>query len=151
ASFPLLKLGYCHESGRQKAGAALRGLLDEFGLPPALHMGECLDNARASGLFRALADLAALPIKAMPFAFASPEWSNEKGVGAALGFRLMGISSFHCVPPPIGGSAAVSRFFYEESEAVLGGKMVVELDPQRLVQRLVEDLDRRRQNLTAGR
>ncbi|WP_153114772.1 anaerobic carbon-monoxide dehydrogenase catalytic subunit [Rhodocyclus tenuis] len=147
ASFPLLKLGFCNAEARVKAGAGLRSVLDEFALPPALHMGECLDNARASGLFRALADLAGQPIKAMPFAFASPEWSNEKGVGAALGFRLMGISSFHCVPAPIGGSAAVSRFFYEDSEALLGGKMVVELNPQRLVQRIVEDLDRRRQNL----
>jgi anaerobic carbon-monoxide dehydrogenase catalytic subunit len=79
-------------------------------------MGECLDNARASGLFRALADLAGRPIKDMPFAFASPEWSNEKGVGAALGFRLLGVPSYHCVPAPIGGSAAVSRFFHETTQ-----------------------------------
>lgn len=147
ASFPLLKLGFCNEDARAKAGAGLHAFLDEFALPPALHMGECLDNARASGLFRALADLAGLPIKAMPFAFASPEWSNEKGVGAALGFRLLGLSSFHCVPAPIGGSAAVSRFFYEDSEALLGGRMVVDVDPQRLVESIVADLDRRRQNL----
>lgn len=150
ASFPLLKLGYCQEAGREKAGPGLRAFLDEFGLPPALHMGECLDNARASGLFRALADLAGRPLPAMPFAFASPEWSNEKGVGAALGFRLMGMSSFHCVPPPIGGSAAVSRFFYEESERLLGGRMVVETDPRRLAARIVEDLDRRRAGLAEG-
>ena len=29
-------------------------------------------------------------MKDLPFAFASPEWSNEKGIGAALGFRLFG-------------------------------------------------------------
>ena len=143
ASFPLLKLGYCNAQGRAKAGPGLRAVLDEYDLPPALHMGECLDNARASGLFRALADLAGLPIKAMPFGFASPEWSNEKGVGASLGFRLLGLSSYHCVPAPIGGSAAVSRFFYEDTEALLGGKMVIELDPQRLVERIVHDLDQR--------
>lgn len=147
ASFPLLKLGYCNAQGRAKAGPGLRAVLDEYDLPPALHMGECLDNARASGLFRALADLAGVPIKAMPFGFASPEWSNEKGVGASLGFRLLGLSSYHCVPAPIGGSAAVSRFFYEDTEALLGGKMVIELDPQRLVERIVHDLDLRRGKL----
>lgn len=147
ASFPLLKLGYCNAQGRAKAGPGLRAVLDEYDLPPALHMGECLDNARASGLFRALADLARVPIKAMPFGFASPEWSNEKGVGASLGFRLLGLSSYHCVPAPIGGSAAVSRFFYEDTEALLGGKMVIELDPQRLVERIVHDLDLRRGKL----
>lgn len=144
ASFPLLKLGYCSEGARAKAGAGLRAVLEEFKLPPVLHMGECLDNARASGLFRALADLAQQPIRHMPFAFASPEWSNEKGVGASLGFRLMGISSFHCVAPPIGGSAAVSRWFYEETEALLGARMVVERDPPQLAQRIVDDLQQRR-------
>lgn len=147
ASFPLLKLGYCNAAGRGKAGDGLRAVLDEFDLPPALHMGECLDNARASGLFRALADLAGKPIKSMPFAFSSPEWSNEKGVGASLGFRLMGISSFHCVPAPIGGSAAVSRFFHEDTQATLGARMVVDTDPSRLVERIVADLDARRATL----
>lgn len=145
ASFPLLKLGYCNEGARHKAGAGLRAVLEEFDLPPVLHMGECLDNARASGLFRALADLAQQPLRHMPFAFSSPEWSNEKGVGASLGFRLMGISSFHCIAPPIGGSAAVSHWFYEETEALLGARMVVERDPALLAQRIVEDLEQRRQ------
>lgn len=71
--------------------AAAKGRLDLRQLPPVWHMGDCLDNARASGLFRALATLAGQPIKAMPFAFASPEWRNEKGVGATLGFRKQSI------------------------------------------------------------
>ncbi len=142
ASFPLLKLGYCTETALERTGPGLRALLGERGLPPVWHMGECLDNARASGLFRALADLAGRPIKAMPFAFASPEWSNEKGVGAALGFRLLGVPSYHCVPAPIGGSAAVSRFFHETTQDSLGATMVVERDPQRLAQRIIDDLSR---------
>lgn len=149
ASFPLLKLGFCDAAARSKAGAGLRAFLEAYDLPPVLHMGECLDNARASGLFRALADLAGRPIREMPFAFASPEWSNEKGVGAALGFRLLGLSSFHCVPPPVGGSANVSRFFYEDTERLLGGRMVVEVDPGRLAERIIEDLDGRRASLAA--
>lgn len=147
ASFPLLKQGYCHADARQKAGPALRAVLDERGLPPVLHMGECLDNARASGLFRALADVAGQPLKALPFAFASPEWSNEKGVGASLGFRLLGVPSYHCVPPPIGGSAAVSDFFYRATQDLLGAVMTIELDPQRLAERIVADMDARRASL----
>lgn len=147
ASFPLLKLGYCNDGAFEKAGDGLRAALQEIKLPPVLHMGECLDNARASGLFRALADLAGQPLHCMPFAFASPEWSNEKGVGASLGFRLMGIDSYHCVAPPIGGSAAVSRWFYEETEALLGARMVVERDPAVLAGRIVDDLQQRRRHL----
>lgn len=147
ASFPLLKLGYCHADARAKAGPALRAFLDKHGLPPVLHMGECLDNARASALFRGQADLAGQPIKAMPFAFSSPEWSNEKGVGAALGFRLMGLDSYHCVGAPIGGSEKVARFLDEGTRELLGGGMVVDLDPASLARRIVADLDKRREKL----
>ena len=72
ASFPLLKLGYCNLDARQKAGLPLREFLGED-LPPVWHMGECIDNARASTIFGGIAQEAGLPLKDMPFAIASPE------------------------------------------------------------------------------
>jgi len=147
ASFPLLKLGYCLPEALERAGPGLNAALGPRALPPVLHMGECLDNARASGLFRALADAAGQPLHALPFAFASPEWSNEKGVGAALGFRLMGLDSYHCVAAPVSGSAAVARFLDQGSRELFGGGMVVEPDPEALARRLIADLDRRRTGL----
>lgn len=147
ASFPLLKLGYCsHDSGKS-LGEGLKSALQKAGLPAVLHMGECLDNARASGLFRALADAAGLPIMAMPFAFASPEWSNEKGVGAALGFRLLGVPSYHCVAAPVGGSDRVSAYLCEGTQSELGAVMTVDADPVSLAKKIARDLDLRRQNL----
>jgi carbon-monoxide dehydrogenase catalytic subunit len=144
ASFALLKLGYCTADARSRAGEPLRRALAQAGLPAVLHMGECLDNARASGLFRALADAAQQPVHAMPLAFASPEWSNEKGVGAALGFRLLGVPSYHCVHAPIGGSVRVSRYFSDDTQGELGAVMTVEVDPLALARRIVGDIDRRR-------
>lgn len=114
ASFPLLKLGFCNSSALKKAGKEMREFL-EPDLPPVWHMGECLDNARASALFRALADALGKDIKDMPFAFASPEWSNEKGLGAALGFRLLGINSYHSVYPPVQGSQNVMKYLFEDT------------------------------------
>ncbi|THF65191.1 anaerobic carbon-monoxide dehydrogenase catalytic subunit [Pseudothauera rhizosphaerae] len=154
ASFPLLNLGYCRRAAAAKTGPALRALLEELDLPPVWHMGECLDNARASGLFRALADACGQPLKAMPFAFSSPEWSNEKGVGAALGFRLLGLDSYHCIPAPIAGSEAVQSFFEHDTTALLGGRMVVDTDPVALGATIVADLEARRRAIatqaTAG-
>jgi carbon-monoxide dehydrogenase catalytic subunit len=147
ASFPLLKLGYCTPQALDKTGPGLRRALAERQLPPVLHMGECLDNARASGLFRLLADAAGAHLPAMPFAFSSPEWSNEKGVGAALSFRLMGLNSYHCIPAPVTGSANVRHFFEEGTEPLLGSRMVVEPEPARLAQRIVADLAARRHGL----
>lgn len=147
ASFPLLKMGYCLPDALAKAGAGLRDALAGRDLPPVWHMGECLDNARASALFRVLADAADEPIRRMPFAFASPEWSNEKGVGAALSFRLMGLDSYHCVPAPVTGSDAVSRFLDEGTRDLLGGGMVVVPEPDALALRIVADLEARRRAL----
>ena len=146
ASFPLLKLGYCHTSALGKTGSSLKAFL-EPDLPPVWHMGECLDNARASALFKALSEAVGKDIKEMPFAFASPEWSNEKGVGASLGFRLLGINSYHAVYPPVHGSEKVMNYLYHETGNLLGGVMVVEVDPLKLGQRIVDDLKERRRQL----
>ena len=147
AAYALLKLGFCHPDGLAQAGPGLRQLLADKGLPPVWHMGECLDNARASALFRVLSDALDEPLTRLPFAFSSPEWSNEKGVGAALGFRLLGLDSYHCIAPPIGGSAKVADFFYSATRATLGSVMVVEPDPSVLAERIINDLNRRRCDL----
>lgn len=146
ASFPLLKLGFCNASALKKAGKEMREFL-EPDLPPVWHMGECLDNARASALFRALADALGKDIKDLPFAFASPEWSNEKGLGAALGFRLLGINSYHSVYPPVQGSQNVMKYLFEDTQKTLGSVMVVEVDPKRLAERIVSDIEDEREAL----
>ncbi|CRZ33981.1 carbon-monoxide dehydrogenase catalytic subunit [Herbinix hemicellulosilytica] len=146
ASFPLLKLGYCSKRVLEKTGSKLKKFL-EPDLPPVWHMGECLDNARASAFFKALSDAAGKDIKNMPFAFASPEWSNEKGVAAALGFRLLGINSYHCVYPPVQGSQNVMKFLFEDTNKTLGSVMVVELDPIKLADRIISDIDSKRKAL----
>ncbi|QDR79201.1 carbon monoxide dehydrogenase [Sporomusa termitida] len=147
ASFPLLKMGYCSPKALAKAGPGLQGVLGARSLPPVWHMGECLDNARASGLFRALADKSGQPLTRMPVAFASPEWSNEKGVGAALSFRLMGLNSYHCIPAPVQGSDKVAGFFASDTQELLGSVMVVVTDPRGLGEKIVADLEQRRNQI----
>jgi carbon-monoxide dehydrogenase catalytic subunit len=146
ASFPLLKLGFCEKAALNMAGSKLREFLKPD-LPPVWHMGECLDNARASAFFRALADASGKDIKDMPFAFASLEWSNEKGVGAALGFRLLGINSYHSVYPPVQGSKKVMKFLFEDTQKTLGSIMVVEVDHEKLAKRIVSDIKDKRKAL----
>jgi carbon-monoxide dehydrogenase catalytic subunit len=147
ASFPLLRLGYCSESALSKCAPGMAGTLARFGLPPVIHFGECLDNARASALFKTLAEAAGEPIRRMPFAFSSPEWSNEKGVGAALAFRLLGVNSYHCVEAPVGASDNVSRFFSSDTMEAFGAVMVVEEDPERLAAIICRDVEDKRERL----
>lgn len=147
ASFPLLKLGFCRTKAAEQAGEPLRRFLETHDLPPVLHMGECLDNARASALFKGTAEAAGQPMKAMPFAFSSPEWSNEKGTGAALSFRLLGLNSYHCVYPPVQGSQNVMQYMMEGTTDRFGSRMVVDLNPISLAEKIVADFRERRTKL----
>lgn len=110
-------------------------------------MGECLDNARASALFCGVAAESGHAIKDLPFAFASPEWSNEKGICAALAFRLLGMNSYHSVYAPTQGSEKVTEFMEHGTKPLLGSEMVVDVDHQALAKRIVEDMDARRRAL----
>ncbi len=144
AAYALLKLGFCLPEGLSAAGPGLNESLTPHRLPPVWHMGECLDNARASAFFRAISNAAGEPLKHLPFAFSSPEWSNEKGLGAAMGFRLLGLNSYHCIAPPVAGSDKVARFIYENTRELLGAVMVIDPDPTALAKRIVADFDARR-------
>ena len=146
ASFPLMKLGYCAVSGKEKAGDSLREFL-EPDLPPVWHVGECIDNTRSSGIFAGIAGELGKDMYELPYAFCSPEWGNEKGIDAALGFRLNGISSYHCVEAPIYGSKNVIEFLKYGTKELIGSTMNVNTDPVKLAQQIVEDMKEKRKAL----
>lgn len=148
ASFPLLKTGLCNANALEYCGDSLREFLAPYKIPPIWHMGECLDNARASAMFNALSQNLSTDIKDLPYAFSSPEWSNEKGIDAALGFRLLGISSYHCVFAPVQGSKNVEEFMANGTLPILGSKMVVNLDPVALAENIVTDMKTKREKLS---
>lgn len=148
ASFPLMKMGYCQTSefAYGKCGEGLRAFLQPD-MPPVWHVGECIDNARSSGIFAGIAGEFKKNLYEMPFAFASPEWSNEKGIDAALGFRLMGITSYHCVEAPIHGAPKVIKFLKEDTKKTLHSSMVVDVDPVSLGEKIVADMKKKREQL----
>ena len=145
ASFPLMKLGFCSTKALEQTGDELREFLGD--VPPVWHMGECLDNARASALFSQVAAKAGHAIKDLPYAFISPEWSNEKGICAALAFRLLGMNSYHSVYAPTQGSKNVTEFMEHGTKELLGSEMIVDLDAKALAERVVADLKEKRKKL----
>lgn len=146
ASFPLMKLGYCNTSALDRTGESLKEFLTPD-LPPVWHVGECIDNTRSSGIFAGIANVLGKNLYEMPFAFTSPEWGNEKGIDAALGFRLMGINSYHCVEAQIYGSQNVIEFLKDGTRELLGSVMHVDTDPTALGNKIVEDIKAKRKAL----
>ncbi len=147
ASFPLLKLGYCSKKALEQTGDSLREFLAEYDVPPVWHMGECLDNARASAMFNGIAGKLGIPIKDLPYAFVSPEWSNEKGMCASLAFRLLGINSYHSVYSPTQGSDHVTEFMTTGTQDILGSQMVVNVNHLELADKIIEDFKETRKLL----
>ncbi len=146
ASFPMAKLGYCSVKGQEKCGDNLKDFLGED-LPPAWHFGECIDNSHAVTTFATLAGIAGHAIKDMPFAEVTPEWSNEKGVGAALAFRMLGFDSYHCVHAPVQGSKNVQDFLYGGTKDLFGSCMNVDPDPKKVAAMIIRDFDAAREKL----
>ena len=148
ASFPLLKLGFCNMGALEtKCGAGLKAFCEKYNVPPVWHVGECVDNTRSTGILVGAAGLLGKALKEMPYAQSSPEWANEKGVGAALAFRLLGLNSYHCVEPQTFGSENVTNFLKKETGEMGLGVMVVNTDPQALGNRIVSDFDAKRKAL----
>ncbi len=149
ASFPLMKMGYCQASdfAFRKTGDKLTNFLQPDDMPPVWHVGECIDNTRSSGIFGGIATALEKDLYELPYAFTSPEWSNEKGIDAALGFRLNGINSYHCVEAQIHGSSKVINFLKEGTKETLKSAMVVDVDPFKLGEKIVADMKEKRKQL----
>ena len=94
-----------------------------------------------------IAAVAGKAIKDMPYAFSSPEWSNEKGLDASLALRLFGVDSYHCVEPPVQGSTNVENFLKRDTRELLGSVMHVNVDPIALGKEIVADIEAQRQKL----
>lgn len=146
ASYPMAKLGYCTVDARERCSDGLKQFLGSD-MPPVWHMGECIDNAHAAVFFRTVADMLGHPFKDMPYAEVTPEWSNEKGVGAALSFRMLGFNSYHCVHAPVQGSDNVMNFVYGGTKELLGSAMIVDVNPASLAERIIADFRDKRKNL----
>jgi carbon-monoxide dehydrogenase catalytic subunit len=146
AAFPMAKLGYCSVKGQEKCGSSLKEFLGSD-MPPVWHFGECIDNAHAVSTFATIAGLLGHPIKDLPFAEVTPEWSNEKGVGAALAFRMLGFDSYHCVHAPVQGSEKVRDFLYGGTRELLGSCMNVDTNPEKVAQMIISDFKDARKKL----
>ena len=73
--------------------------------------------------------------------------SNEKGICAALSFRLLGINSYHNVYAPVMGSEKVSEFMAHGTKELLGSEMIVDVDHVKIANQLVEDFKEKRKAL----
>jgi carbon-monoxide dehydrogenase catalytic subunit len=151
------KLGYLlGEAGLDKVGPGLREVCETVGIPPVLHMGSCVDNTRILTVLTQMVEEGGLgdDIHQIPAVGLAPEWMSEKAlvIGTycvASGAYVMfgGTSPISGMPDRVSDSTIVSEYISSGWEELYGGKMEFVLDPDEMIRRTLEHIDKKRAEL----
>ncbi len=141
------------EAGLDQVGPGLREICETIGIPPVLHMGSCVDNARILTVLTQVVEEGGLgeDIDEIPAVGLAPEWMSEKALSIgtycmASGVYVIfgGTSPVSGMPDKVPASAEVSRYLSESWEELYGGKIEFIADPDEMVRRTLEHIDKKR-------
>jgi carbon-monoxide dehydrogenase catalytic subunit len=141
------------EAGLDQCGSGLREICETVGIPPVLHMGSCVDNTRILTVLTQMVEEGGLgdDIDQIPAVGLAPEWMSEKALAigtycvASGAYVIFGGSSpLEGMPDRVSGSADVLSYISEGWEALYGGKMEFIEDPDVMVTKTLEHIDKKR-------
>ncbi len=144
------------EAGLDKVGPGLREVCETVGIPPVLHMGSCVDNTRILTVLTQMVEDGGLgdDIDQIPAVGLAPEWMSEKAlaigtycVGSGAYVIFGGSSPVGGMPDRVSDSDLVLRYISEGWEELYGGKMEFIADPDEMVRKTLEHIDRKRADL----
>lgn len=143
------------EGARKYAGEGLLAVLDAVGqaagldgpLPPALHMGSCVDNSRIGDLLAALAGYLGVAIKDLPVCASAPELTHEKAISIGTWAVDLGLFTHIGMAPFVLGGPMVTKVLTDDIEGLVGGKFFVEPDPARAAEAIIARIDEKRAGL----
>lgn len=130
-------------------GPGLNEICQTIGVPPVLHMGSCVDNARILTLLTQVAtetglgeDLSDIPVVGL-----APEWMSEKAISIGVYFVASGVYTIFGVGSPVGGSPEVTKLISEGWEKKVGGKLEFIPDWKTMVEKSLAHIDAKRKAL----
>ena len=98
-------------------------------------------------LISAIAEKLGVHIKDLPIAASAAEWVHEKAAAIGTGALTLGVTVHLGIIPPILGSPVVTTLLTQKSEELFGGKFIVEVDPERASQLILEHITEARRKL----
>ncbi|MCC7129089.1 MAG: carbon-monoxide dehydrogenase catalytic subunit [Anaerolineae bacterium UTCFX2] len=141
------------EAGLDKVGPGLREICETVGIPPVLHMGSCVDNTRILTVLTQMVEEGGLgdDIDQVPAVGLAPEWMSEKALSigtycvASGAYVIFGGSSpISGMPDRVADSDIVINYISEGWEKLYGGKMEFIPDPDEMIQKTLEHIDKKR-------
>ncbi|HEY51642.1 MAG TPA: anaerobic carbon-monoxide dehydrogenase catalytic subunit [Dehalococcoidia bacterium] len=137
------------ESAKEFAGEGLASVCEAVGIPPVLHLGSCVDNARILIAATAMVKDGGLgdDISDLPAAGAAPEWMSEKAISIGQYFVSSGVFTVFGVTWPTLGSKEVTEFLFKDMEELYGGMWAFEPDPIKMAKLMIDHIDKKRKAL----
>ncbi|MEJ5223638.1 MAG: anaerobic carbon-monoxide dehydrogenase catalytic subunit, partial [Anaerolineales bacterium] len=141
------------EAGLEQVGAGLREVCETVGIPPVLHMGSCVDNTRILTVLTQMAETGGLgdDIDQIPAVGLAPEWMSEKALAIATycvasGAYVIfgGASPVSGMPDRVADSDLVLKYISEGWEKKYGGKLEFIPDPDEMIRKTLEHIDKKR-------
>jgi len=143
------------QATKDNAGDGLKAVLTAVGeavglggpLPLILHMGSCVDNSRAVDVAVAVANKLGVDVDKLPVVASAPEATTEKAIAIGTWAVAAGLPTHIGVVPPVLGGPLVAEVLTEKVKGLTGGYFIVETDPLKAAEKLIEAIKERRQGL----
>ena len=144
------------EAGLDQVGPGLREVCETVGVPPVLHMGSCVDNTRILTVLTQMVEEGGLgdDIDQIPAVGLAPEWMSEKALAigtycvASGAYVIFGGSSpVSGMPDKVSDSDIVLKYISEGWEEIYGGKLEFIADPDEMIRKTLEHIDKKRADL----
>lgn len=141
------KAGLLVPEAIEQAGPGLKEICGALGIPPVVHMGSCVDNARILQLAALLANEIGVTIADLPLAASSPEWYSEKAAAIGTYAVASGIYTHLGHPPNITGSPIVANLALSGLDDLVGACFGIEPDPFKAAELIDERIKMKRKGL----
>jgi carbon-monoxide dehydrogenase catalytic subunit len=141
------KQGYMTpETALEMAGPGLREVCEAIGCPPILHLGACVDNSRILTIATHMVHEGGLgdDISDLPAVGIAPEWMSEKALAIGTYFVASGMYVIFGSESPVEASTEVKRIMTELWEERVGGKLEFIPDPEVILKKALEHIDKKR-------
>ncbi len=141
------------ETALGEAGDSLREVCEAVGIPPILHMGSCVDNARILDAATEIVLEGGLgdDLSQIPAVGVAPEWMSEKAVTIGCYFVASGCDVILGLPFHTSGSENVNHFLQQEATELFGAAFHEIPDPLQAVDKIMEIIEAARDRLGINR
>lgn len=125
-------------------GDGLKAVCKALGIPPCLNFGSCVDIGRIGVAVTAIAAALGVDPSQLPVAVSAPEYLEQKAVADGFFGVAFGLLTHIGPVPPVTGGALVTKILTDDIEGMLGGKVLVELDPEKAAKTIVDHINLKR-------